>query len=111
LCWPPIFRYDGEGRGAEAQLPSHCEFQSEILHGGRAELQNHLLAFQEGASTIGNNTPISTIDAQLIPGGLASKIAMSGAGVSQAPTPYPGKRISTIVNICSTIEHNWSTIE
>ena len=64
-----------------------------------------------GASTIGNDTPISTIEAQILPGGMASKIAIGGASVSRAPTPYPGMRVTTIENICSAIEHNWNTIE
>jgi len=50
-----------------------------------------------GASTIGNDTPISqlsTIEAQLIPGGLVSKIAM-GASVLQPPH-ISGAGVSTI---------------
>jgi len=52
--------------------------------------------FKMGASTIGNNTPISTIEAQIIPGGLTSKIAMGRASVSRSSTPYLGMRLAQL---------------
>jgi len=48
---------------------------------------------------------LSTIEAQLIPGSLASEIAVRGASISSAPTPYLELGVRTIENSCSTIEH------
>jgi len=48
---------------------------------------------------------LGAIEAQLIPGDLASKIAM-GEEDCHLLSSYLGVGVSTIENSCSTIEHN-----
>jgi len=91
---------------------TQLHFHPEIRNGGGTELQKpppRISRWRPAQLEI-ISAQLSTIEAQLIPGGLALKIAME-ASVPQPPTPYLGLEVSTIENSCSAIEHNSSTIE
>jgi len=65
-------------------------------------LENNPLSREEGPLKI-TSAQLSTIETQLIP--------IRKASISSTPLLYRRTGASTIENSCSTVKHNWSTIE
>jgi len=86
-------------------------FHPTIRKGGRAPKTTSFVSRYWGQH---NWKCITTVEAQLIPGGSASKIAMEGASVSPAPPTISGGGCSTMENSFSTIgaqlEQNWTIL-